>query len=113
MKEKGPFEYSRLWMNRDQKKSFVHNTVEINLERGCYQESIGMRCYREAQGIALRNGKWTRLVCYDNGVHVSSLRSPYNWGLSTGNAETSKRLQKWWNWLRKSNKNKCYERKFI
>ena len=70
MKEKGPFEYGVKWMDKEQKKGFVYRIVESNLEKGCYQESIGMKCYREAQGIALRNGKWTRLVCYANGVHV-------------------------------------------
>ncbi len=99
--EMKPFEFNYRYMSYQDKKSFVHRTVKSNLALSCWRPSVGMDSYREAQSIALRNGKWAKLVFHCNGVHVSSLRSP-GWGLSTGDAETSIRLQRWWNWLRKA-----------
>ena len=98
-KEKHPFEYDHSYMNKESKRGFVHRVIEQNYSKGCWAPSVGMISYREAMAVAMRNGKWTRLVCHANGVHISSLRSP-GWGLSTGNAETSIRLKRWWKWLR-------------
>ena len=97
---KKPFEFSYAYMGTKEKKDFVHRIIENNYASACWTPSVGMQSYREAQSIAMKNGKWTKLVCYAGGVHVSSLRSP-GWGLSTGNAETSVRLNRWWKWLRK------------
>jgi hypothetical protein len=98
---KHTFEYNYSHMHKEEKKSFVHRVIENNFASACWKPSVGMQAYREAQSIAMRNGKWSKIICYANGVHISSLRSP-GWGLSTGNTETSQRLQRWWKWLRPS-----------